>query len=93
MPMKSDRETESSAAAPRTRSPRNATAQNWVESAQVRMLRDHLDGAGACFVSRAPGRLDVLGGLSDRFGVWAIFAPTKECVHVAMRPRNDGTRR
>ena len=42
---------------------------------------------GAVFVARAPGRLDVMGGIADYSGSLVLQWPINEATHVAVQPR------
>jgi L-arabinokinase len=45
-----------------------------------------LDPAQELIVSRAPGRLDVMGGIADYSGSLVLQLPTREATHVALQP-------
>src|ERR1700752_1495627 len=38
------------------------------------------------FIARAPGRLDVMGGIADYSGILGLQCPIREATHVAIRP-------
>ena len=44
------------------------------------------EDAGPVFVSRAPGRLDVMGGIADYSGSLVLQWPIREATRVALRP-------
>ncbi|HEX8072703.1 MAG TPA: hypothetical protein VF546_22335 [Pyrinomonadaceae bacterium] len=48
-------------------------------------LRDLFDGTRALYVSRAPGRLDLLGGIADYSGALVLELPTACATHVALQ--------
>jgi len=54
------------------------------------MLRDYFDPALPIVVSRAPGRLDVMGGIADYSGSLALELPLADATLVAAQPANDG---
>lgn len=43
-------------------------------------------------VARAPGRLDVMGGIADYSGSLVLQMPTKEAAHVALQRTDPGER-
>ncbi|KAK1275670.1 L-arabinokinase [Acorus gramineus] len=60
-------------------------------SAEKRQLRDRIAAAGLfnweeeIFVARAPGRLDVMGGIADYSGSLVLQMPIREACHVAVQ--------
>ncbi len=46
-------------------------------------------GSGPVFLSRAPGRLDVMGGIADYSGALVLQWPIREATRVALRRRRD----
>src|SRR4030095_6562191 len=48
-----------------------------------------LRGDGPVFVSRAPGRLDVMGGIADYSGSLVLQWPIREATRVALRPWSE----
>ncbi|MEO8483928.1 MAG: galactokinase family protein [Acidobacteriota bacterium] len=44
---------------------------------------------GPVFVARAPGRLDVMGGIADYSGALVLQWPIAEATRVALRPRSE----
>ncbi len=44
------------------------------------------DDSGPVFVARAPGRLDVMGGIADYSGALVLQWPIREATRVALRP-------
>jgi galactokinase len=46
-------------------------------------------GKGAIFVSRAPGRLDVMGGIADYSGALVLQWPIREATRIALQRRPD----
>src|SRR5881296_1883978 len=57
-------------------------------------LKDFLGYAGDLFVSRAPGRLDLMGGIADYSGSLVLQLPIANAVHVALQlcERGDALR-
>ena len=51
--------------------------------------RDFLDPTGDVYVTRAPGRLDVMGGIADYSGSLVLEMPTAEGTLVALQPDAD----
>jgi L-arabinokinase len=51
--------------------------------------RDLFDAEQDLFVSRAPGRLDVMGGIADYSGSLVLQLPIAESTRVALQPRTD----
>jgi L-arabinokinase len=55
------------------------------------MYDDHKPACGsfrwdqACVVSRAPGRMDVMGGIADYSGALVLQMPISEACHVALQ--------
>ena len=45
-----------------------------------------VEGGGPIFVARAPGRLDVMGGIADYSGALVLQWPIHEATRVAVRP-------
>ncbi|HEV2859974.1 MAG TPA: galactokinase family protein [Pyrinomonadaceae bacterium] len=54
-------------------------------------LGDFFDGRGELFVSRAPGRLDLMGGIADYSGSLVLELPIAAATHVAVRLSDDRT--
>jgi galactokinase len=50
-----------------------------------------IDPKRPCFVGRAPGRLDVLGGIADYSGSLCLELPLREAACAAVQARGDGT--
>jgi L-arabinokinase len=50
---------------------------------------DFLEGHGTTYVARAPGRLDVMGGIADYSGATVCELPLAEAAIVALRWRED----
>jgi L-arabinokinase len=48
-------------------------------------------GGGPIFVARAPGRLDVMGGIADYSGALVLQWPIREATRVAVRPSTART--
>ena len=47
---------------------------------------DALEDDGPVFLARAPGRLDVMGGIADYSGSLVLQWPIREATRVAVRP-------
>ncbi|XP_068636633.1 L-arabinokinase-like [Aristolochia californica] len=62
-----------------------------VDSSEKRLQREHMAVAGVfnweeeIFVTRAPGRLDVMGGIADYSGSLVLQMPIREACHVAVQ--------
>lgn len=52
-------------------------------------LRGFFDVTQEVFLTRAPGRLDVMGGIADYSGSLVLQMPTREATLVALQPRDD----
>jgi L-arabinokinase len=50
-------------------------------------LRDFFDASGELFVTRAPGRLDLMGGIADYSGSLVLELPIAGAAHVALQLR------
>ncbi len=53
--------------------------------------RGFFDGGGEVFVTRAPGRLDLMGGIADYSGSLVLELPIASAAHVALQVRPDTT--
>lgn len=53
-------------------------------------LRTAFDGEQPAFLARAPGRLDVMGGIADYSGSLVLELPTAEATFVAAQASDDG---
>lgn len=62
----------------------NRPPENPVE----RVVEDMFDWSAPVFVARAPGRLDVMGGIADYSGSLVLQMPIAEACHVAVQFRN-----
>uniref|UniRef100_A0A0D6QS92 GHMP kinase N-terminal domain-containing protein n=1 Tax=Araucaria cunninghamii TaxID=56994 RepID=A0A0D6QS92_ARACU len=69
------------------------------EKTEKRHLRERLAAAGlfnwedVIFVSRAPGRLDVMGGIADYSGSLVLQMPIREACHVAVQRSHPSKQR
>lgn len=54
-------------------------------------LRGFFDGPGELFVTRAPGRLDLMGGIADYSGSLVLELPIAAATHVALQLRDEPT--
>jgi galactokinase len=63
--------------------------RSWAESHDAR-LRMALDAERPTFLARAPGRLDVMGGIADYSGSLVLELPTAEATFVAAQASEDG---
>jgi L-arabinokinase len=52
-------------------------------------LRDFFDDSGEVIITRAPGRLDVMGGIADYSGSLVLQMPIREATLVALQERAD----
>ena len=57
----------------------------------IRSTVDFFSGKGEVIITRAPGRLDVMGGIADYSGSLVLQLPIADATHVALQ-KNDGTR-
>ncbi len=76
----------------RTGSPSARSArepQIWTSSKPVAELLQSLPQKPARFVSRAPGRLDVMGGIAEYTGALVLTIPMAEHAYVVVQPRDD----
>jgi L-arabinokinase len=75
--------------------PRPDAEEQWASfEATVRAQRvDFFDGTGPVFGARAPGRLDVLGGVADYSGSIVLEMPIAESACAAWQWRSDRTLR
>ncbi|KAG8636480.1 L-arabinokinase isoform X2 [Manihot esculenta] len=66
---------------------------------EKRQMREHKAAAGLfnweedIFVARAPGRLDVMGGIADYSGSLVLQMPIREACHVAVQRNHPGKHR
>ncbi|HEX8503653.1 MAG TPA: galactokinase family protein [Pyrinomonadaceae bacterium] len=54
-------------------------------------LKDFFDGPGEVFVARAPGRLDLMGGIADYSGSLVLQLPIAAAAHAAVQTGAWGT--
>lgn len=52
---------------------------------ESRAMPDFFDGAGEVFVARAPGRLDLMGGIADYSGSLVLELPIAPAAHAAVQ--------
>lgn len=75
------------------------TNKNMTMTTETPPLREWLAAAGLfdwkdeIFVSRAPGRLDVMGGIGDYSGSLVLQMPIREACHVAVQLSHPGKQR
>ncbi len=67
--------------------PDTAAFVEWLRDEQ----RDFFASQGEIVVSRAPGRLDVMGGIADYSGALVLQQPIAEATHAACQLANDET--
>ncbi|HEX8149570.1 MAG TPA: galactokinase family protein [Pyrinomonadaceae bacterium] len=48
------------------------------------------EGGGPVYVTRAPGRLDLMGGIADYSGSLVLELPIASATHAALQPRAEG---
>lgn len=65
-----------------------ADLQRFAERAPAHFSRD---GGGPVVIARAPGRLDVMGGIADYSGALVLQWPIRESTRVAVQRRDGGT--
>jgi galactokinase len=63
---------------------------NSLPSRGPRELREFFDESGELFVTRAPGRLDLMGGIGDYSGSLVLQLPIASAAHVALQLREGG---
>src|SRR6266498_1593920 len=51
--------------------------------------RNFFDSPGELIVTRAPGRLDLMGGIADYSGSLVLQWPIQSAVHVAIQPHKS----
>ncbi|MBW3623349.1 MAG: GHMP kinase [Armatimonadetes bacterium] len=56
----------------------------------ARRHRDFFSGEGPLTLARAPGRLDVMGGIADYSGSVVLEMPLGEAAYALLQPRSDG---
>src|SRR4029453_9652647 len=83
--------TVASAGADATRSVRVSRALHDLDEFANRLRQGLLDGRGygPVFLSRAPGRLAVMGGIADYSGSLVLQWPIREATRVALQRRAD----
>jgi L-arabinokinase len=64
---------------------------NGLEACARPELREFFDKDGEIFVTRAPGRLDVMGGIADYSGSLVLELPTALATHAALQLRGERT--
>lgn len=75
----------------RTKAPTaHVASDDWATSKLATDLLGKLPNESVRFVARAPGRLDVMGGIGESTGSLVLNTPMQEGVCVAMQPRSDG---
>ncbi|KAJ4959558.1 hypothetical protein NE237_026669 [Protea cynaroides] len=68
-----------------------STVQDPGKNTEKRRMREHIAAAGLfsweeeIYVARAPGRLDVMGGIADYSGSLVLQMPIREACHVAVQ--------
>ncbi len=67
-----------------------ASARDWTSSPLVADVLAGLSGEGPRFVARAPGRLDVMGGLAEYTGSLVLHTTISDHVCAASQRRTDG---
>lgn len=70
------------------------TPGSWADASDVAgpaaELSSRLPQGEARFVSRAPGRLDIMGGSAAHTGSLALTTSLSDCAYAAVQPRDDG---
>lgn len=62
---------------------------NHLDAQSKSHLRGRFDGDRPVYVTRAPGRLDVMGGIADYSGSLVLQRPIREATHIALQRRRD----
>ncbi len=68
-----------------------AAPKDWASCPRLAAVVSQLPGGGETFVARAPGRLDVMGGIAEYSGGLVLNAPIDRWVDVAVQLRDDET--
>ncbi len=63
---------------------------DWVDHELAASLLLRIGSGGTRYIARAPGRLDVFGGISDYAGSLALMMPLTRHAVAALRPTDDG---
>jgi L-arabinokinase len=66
---------------------------NTLDQSHVAAARSLFDGGGEIMITRAPGRLDVMGGIADYSGSLVLQLPIREAALVALQPVAERTLR
>src|SRR5947209_19867193 len=66
---------------------------NTLDQSEVAAARSLFDGDREIIVARAPGRLDVMGGIADYSGSLVLQLPIREAALVALQPVTERTLR
>lgn len=69
---------------------RNGDVERFIQAIR-KEYRGYFDGPGPVFVARAPGRLDVMGGIADYSGSLVIEGTLREATLCAVQVRGDRT--
>jgi len=70
--------------------PALSTTTDWTASKTVADVLAILDDKASRYVARAPGRLDVMGGIAEYTGGLVLQLPTGEHVYACAQERTDG---
>ena len=73
-----------------TRIDATMTFERFIETTRTSRL---FDGDADVFVARAPGRLDVMGGIADYSGSLVLQRPIAEATWAAFQPTDQGDMR
>lgn len=63
---------------------------DWTDAFGPSVLHEFLEAGLPVFVARAPGRLDVMGGIADYSGSLVLQLPIAETAWAAIQPARDG---
>ena len=66
---------------------------NGLRAGRREELREFFDSAGELTVTRAPGRLDLMGGIADYSGSLVLELPISNATHAALQLREEKTLR
>lgn len=62
---------------------------DWMSSKPIKNIIKKLPNHTQCYVSRAPGRLNVMGGLAEYTGSLVLNMPANDLIYVAVQPRTQ----
>lgn len=89
MKIKQDKTIVRSATVAGQRRTASTASQSWTSSGRVKQLVKRLPESAPCIVARAPGRLNVMGGIAEYTGSLVLNMPAQDVVAIAMQPRTQ----